>query len=346
MRNITHKISYLILTLAALAVASCGNSSKFTISGEVNGSPNMNLYIRYFGSSGVSSGVARVQNGEFEISGYSDSPTLVEISDNERTPLGYLYLKNGDEADVTLDRSNPMLMKASGTSAIADWSRLANSFAEDYSAKDPKRLNEKIAAQVASNPSSVSAAILFATAFDASIDPVLADSTLNMFSPEILTLGILDSFVGTGARYASAEFLAPIDSLAYRPLKRIATEWFRTKDQKVSLISMSNLDNTRRALRNDTILPALKKASANKKIKVIDLGLYTDTITWRNIVRSDSATWIQGWVPGGIFAKGIDRLAIPSLPYYIVTDSTGAQIYRGPSVEDAAEAALSEAETK
>ena len=49
-------------------------------------------------------------------------------------------------------------------------------------------------------------------------------------------------------------------------------------------------------------------------------------------MRWDTATLQQAWAPGGIFARDVDRLAIPSLPYYIIADTAGRQIYRGSSL--------------
>ncbi|MDE6121334.1 MAG: hypothetical protein K2F63_06050, partial [Muribaculaceae bacterium] len=54
-----------------------------------------------------------------------------------------------------------------------------------------------------------------------------------------------------------------------------------------------------------------------------------DTADWRKSVLPDSASWRQGWAAGTVSAIGVDRLAIPSLPFFVVCDSTGRQIYRG-----------------
>ncbi len=66
----------------------------------------------------------------------------------------------------------------------------------------------------------------------------------------------------------------------------------------------------------------------------------SDSRDWKHSVSPDSAKWEQGWTPGGIASPGLERLAIPSVPYFIVCDSTGTQLYRGASV-GAAEAYIS-----
>lgn len=48
-----------------------------------------------------------------------------------------------------------------------------------------------------------------------------------------------------------------------------------------------------------------------------------------------SAIWLQTWAPGSVASTNIGKLSIPRLPYFIVADSTGAQIYRGPSISTA-----------
>jgi len=54
---------------------------------------------------------------------------------------------------------------------------------------------------------------------------------------------------------------------------------------------------------------------------------------WKKSIENDSATWVQGWVVGAASAHSIERLGINRLPFFIIADSTGKQLYRGPSVD-------------
>lgn len=334
-----------ILVCMGMSLASCGDDGRFSISGEIVGNPNMNLYIKYYGAGKVQSGIARVQEGKFEISGVSRTPAVIEITGNDGAALGYLYLANGDEAKVVIDRSNPFLLKATGTKLMEEWTAVSNEFAaacaDALATGDSHALNEKILGHMQAHPSSVASSLLFATAFDAKSDPEMASSALQALLPEAMAGGILDSYITIGSRYADGEYLLPIDSIPYRAASGVEMKTLRPQGHAATVIAFTQPDAARRQYRTDTILPALKKLCSEKDLQVVDFSISPDTVSWKNQVRSDSAAWIQAWAPGGIFAKGIDRLQLPELPYYIVADSAGSQIYRGASVVAASDTAIS-----
>ena len=65
------------------------------------------------------------------------------------------------------------------------------------------------------------------------------------------------------------------------------------------------------------------------------MSMDADTMSWRRNVRADSVSWPTAWAAGAIAAPGVDRLGIPSVPYFIVADSTGRQLFRGRSIKQA-----------
>ena len=109
---------------------------------------------------------------------------------------------------------------------------------------------------------------------------------------------------------------------------------FSPRKHRLSLLVFSD-ENSGRA---DSIVPALRrlrKAHTDKALGIIDISLDTDTLAWQSSTRNDTATWDAAWGTGGIASAALRPLAIPRLPYFIVTDSVGSQIYRGASISQA-----------
>ncbi|MCM1450984.1 MAG: DUF4369 domain-containing protein [Clostridium sp.] len=322
--------------VAACLMAACGGSDKFTISGEIVGAPSMNLYMKYYGNVSTVSSVTVANAGKFEFVGHSPKPTIVEIMDNESNTLGCLYMANGDKAKIMIDRGNPFLMRLqSGSQANADFAAFANENAKALVGNDRGRANGLIEAFISENPQSIAGAMLMATAYDTRLNPTRADSIMRLVAERTGAGSILDGYLSTVSAFAIPAELSVIDTLRYRPRWKDTTLYFTPAGKQPTLIAFT----TERESRRDSIVPALRRLDKEGKARVLDFMLCRDTISWRSAVRWDSATWQQAWAPGGVYARDVDRLAIPALPYYIVADTAGRQIYRGASISAAVDAA-------
>ena len=106
---------------------------------------------------------------------------------------------------------------------------------------------------------------------------------------------------------------------------------FNPKLTSVSVLAFSETSTTER----DSLVARLREwhsADREKKLNVVDIAFAPDTVAWKKAIKEDDAKWNQCWALGGVEAKGVDRLAIPRTPYFVVTDSTGTQVFRGSSM--------------
>lgn len=316
--------------LLACLLAACGGDDKFTISGEIAGGPSMNLYMKYYGNSATLSAVTVANAGKFEFTGHSDKPTLVEIMDNEANTLGCLYMQNGDKASIVIDRRNPFLMQvAEGNEANSAFAAFANKNAATLAGTDKAAANAIIEEFINANQTSLAGAMLMAIAYDTRIDPCHADSLVRIVAERTGAGTILDGYLSTLSEFAMpGGARARIDTLRYRPREKDTTLYFTPKGKLPTLIAFT----TERDARRDSIVPHFRRITKQGKARVLDFMLCRDTMTWRSAVRWDTATWQQAWAPGGIYAPDVDRLALPSIPYYIIADTAGRQIYRGASL--------------
>lgn len=317
------------MAVMLVGLTGCKDKTKFTIDGEVAGQQSMNLYMRYYGNERVNTGVTAVTDGKFSFAGASEKPTVVEIMDNERRVLGRVYIVNGEKVDVKLDRNNPWTFSAQGGQFNAEWSAAVRANAGPLSAGGIEG-NEAIEGYIAEHPGDIVSSLLFTTLYDYSVDPQRADSVAQSIDAEVRTGYLFDRYATQMMAYKPRAKEYRIDTLRYRPYKNDTVAYF-TPSSKAALLAFTN----EKCNRKDSIVPAYKELAKKPKLELLDIMLMPDTAAWKRMTRTDSATWTQGWAPGGVYALTIDSLAIPSFPFFIVVDTAGVQQYRGSSLTDA-----------
>lgn len=328
-------IYFTTLVVALLSMQGCGDNSKFTVTGHVAGNPSMNLYTRYYSNNRLTMGVTVVNEGNFEFAGNAPEPTLVEVMDNERKVIGRLYIANGDNATMEINRANPLLSTAESKKEEMN-KRLSDVVSANADVlADGAKGNEFIEQYVAEHPGDMVGALMFLSFYNYKVDPVRAYDFALGLPADMRQGGLFDQFFTRMSLMGDSTVYAPIDSLIYRPYHSRDPKAFVASDG-TALIALTN----DRSNRSDSVVPRLKKLAENKKVRILDLALVQDTGTWKRITRRDTATWIQGWAPGGIYARGIDRLGVPGLPYYIVIDAEGRQRYRGADLTAASDSAV------
>lgn len=320
-----------ILSLVALIMGACSDNKKFTVEGEVEGSPNMNLYIKYMASDAMRTGVTLVRDGHFEFEGHASAPTLLEIYDNENRPLARAYVQNGDKLKMLVNRGNVLKMNATGNEVNDRLSSAMALMADAAVADSAANLNPAIEAYIDENPDDIVAAILFATLYNAKENPARADSIIESIEASIDGAAPLLAGMYTAiSHYGHADSYGKIDSIAYRPTYADTVLYFIPKKHKNGSLLVITND---KCGRNDSIVEKLKQIKRDHaKLEIMEITLTPDTGTWKRITRRDTATWTQGWAPGQLFARGIYDLAIPQIPYYIAIDTAGNQTYRGNSL--------------
>lgn len=79
----------------------------------------------------------------------------------------------------------------------------------------------------------------------------------------------------------------------------------------------------------------LNKKYSRKQLALLDYSADIDSVDWHIYIENDTVRWNTGWAPAALMAKGLDQLGIVDLPFVLLCDSTGTQLYRGRSVGEA-----------
>ena len=324
------RIHILLPVLIALLLSACADSGKFTIKGHVEGNPSMNLYVMYYDGDAVRSNVTVARDGVFELEGASGQPAVIEFLDNEYRVLGRVVASNGDKVECTLSRTNPYKIKATGNSVLAEWTEFSYANADALS-RGGCEANALIEHYIAAHPESPVGSLLFATAYDGSVDPARADSVLQ----SIAEGGLLSGVVGPYATVSSG-------AVPEGGFSRIDTLRLSTVDDTLHTFTASErlgrifVFTTEYAQHTDSAKHRLRRAARRKDVEVVEVIFTPDTLAWKRAIRRDTATWTQAWTPGGLLSPALRPFAIPRVPYVVAVDSAGRQIWRGASIDSAA----------
>lgn len=307
---------------ALLALAACTDTEQFRVNGVIEGNPTLNLRVGYYSDGAYQTQITAAREGKFEFYGSSKQPALVEILDYDYRPLARLYAANGETFEVEVDRSVPLAAKVTGNDISERWSAFLRENQEGM-AKSTSEANSLIESYVAAHPTDIVSTLLMVTAYDAS-DPLRTDSILSLIEPKARPSALTESLNFMLQRLVADEATDTIAALRYADRNDSATVLYPTHSM-LTVIAFTRGGQ----FRDDSIVPATTRMAKIKDVQIleIDLDPYSNTLKGR----SDTLAWAVGRIPGGIAGDGIDKLGVPSAPYFIVTDSCGAQLLRSPS---------------
>lgn len=319
-----------IISMLVVLLASCGHSDTFRVAGSIADGSSINIRFVYYTDGGIQTGLTASVDGKFEFEGRSPEMAAVEVYDNDYRLLGRFVAQNGEDIKLKIDRGNVYLGTASGNDFNKLLTEFYNTNAETLAKSDSPERNKFIADYVATHSGSPLAQLILATEIDASTEEgaALADSLMKGISPEARTIALAEPFVMLNSRVGSEAAHEPIAAITYKAAGN-RTETFITQRTPLSVISVSDDGHGR-----DSVVEAIRKLAKYEKkgrLAVIDLSVDADTMIWRRSVKNDSATWKQGWAAGAISGQSLDKMGIPAVPYFILTDSAGTQLWRGRS---------------
>ena len=309
----------LIFLLAVLLLWSCTDTEQFRVNGIIEGKPTLNLRVGYYADGAYQTQITAAREGEFEFYGSSKQPTLVEIMDYDYRPLARIYASNGETFDIELDQAKPLAARISGNDVTERWSAFLRDNQEALTTSKSKA-NEVVANYISSHPADVVSTLLLVTQYNAG-DAAEADSVMALIDPKARPSALTESFNFILQRLVSEQATDTIAPFRYAN-KNDSVRIFDPADSPLNLLVFDRGNN----FRTDSVVPALSRLAKKKQLKILELDLEPFANTLKG--RSDTLPWTVGRMPGGVAAFGIEHLGVPSEPFFIVADSTGAQPLR------------------
>ena len=315
----------LIILMIVIGLAGCGHSDSFKVKGSLSDGASINLRFVYYTDGVVRTGLTAATEGKFEFKGNASSPAAVEVYDNDYRLLGRFIAKNGEDITLKIDRKNIYNGSSAGNDLNKELTEFFNAYSDSLALTDSPSRNGIIARYVRSHPDSPVSYLLLTTEFDASSpeESILADSLLDAIDIEARILDLGEPFARLSSQVIPDE---PIGPITYK-IKGNRSATYTPQRHSLSVIAISDGTHGR-----DSVLEALRKLSKHQKtgrLEILDLNVDSDTIIWSRTTRTDSATWTQGWAAGALSGQSLEGLRLPGVPFFILADSAGNQLWRG-----------------
>ncbi len=315
------------MVIAAVALSSltgCSKAPRFTVKGHIEGVSGGDVVIQWHDGHGMQRHDVTVADGSFSFTGVADDYVLLWIVSERGEPLANLIARNGDKLKAEINPDDPGASKTGGnrpTEELSDWLAATADIRGNH---DAGAVNDAIETFIADHPTSPAATALLTNFFYAADSEVRADSLLRLLQPQARSRALLGSFPSLLASRLTLDASGALrtGSLPGPDGKRIR---LYPREATLTLVAFSSPSGQRRADSAVIILRELTSRYPRRRLLPLEVSGAPDSITWASNIASDSAAWLSTWVPGATADRQWRQLAVPSLPYFIVADSTGTQ---------------------
>lgn len=321
------------IAMLAFVVASCGNSDEFVINGTIHGVNAQNVQLSFMSGGGVKEMAQGASSGRFSFHASAPQPTLAVVSLSDGTPIATLVVRNGDDIEIEANVETPLETKVKGNSeseALADWTARNAAL---LASGNPMAINAAVKEYLLAHRSSLASTALLLTHYQCEGYEAQADSLFSVLDVKARPAEMVQGFnaVLSSVNVSGAHDPVPFMTLYERSDSMVQ---YMPGSQSVSMLCFVSSDRPQR----DSISSALRRLTGRydkKRFRGIEMSTASDSASWRQSLGRDTVAWTQSWQPGSLGSPNIRRLAVPRVPYFIVCDSTGRQLYRGSSVKRA-----------
>lgn len=324
---------WILALVAGMAVASCGNDGTFRLNGKINNFGTGNLRVVYYADGAVQSVVAPAIDGKFSMSGRLQRPVMARIYTGNGVIVGRFAARPGETVNAEFDAADPTVMKFDGNDDSRRLAEFIGANAASVRDGNTAALNSAIADYVANNSKRLVSGILLADYFDLRGHEAQAHELIESLSDEVAAAASLH-----GLSDLTRTLAIPADSLLLEPFTLFTDKGSRTEinPQSRPLTMLMFTDNASRPADSiETLTGELSAMEKNRLLQMVDISCDPDTAAWlesvRNLHSGDSAKVTRGWTPAPFNIMGLEDIAVATVPWFVVADSTRRIIYKGPS---------------
>lgn len=333
------KAYLLIFVLAAAMLAACGGGDTFRVIGTVDGLGTQNIRIVYYSDQAVKSATTTVIDGKFNFEGRAAQPVIMELYTNTRSPIGRLVVRNGETVEARFSLGKPTEVSLKGNDTSEELAKFIKENKNILDSGNSGDVNEAITRYVTSHTGNFLSTVLLLTYYDCSLDGVMADSLMSMIDVGMRPASLVEGYYALLEHQRATVLSAPVVPLS---LYSRADSMMMVNPMR-SAKTLLGFTLSESGMR-DSIVPRLNDLVADCDslgLQIVEISLDTDTAAWKKSIDDVKTGYDYTWVPGAVAATGIRQLSVPGAPFFIVADSTGAQLYRGESIAAAVSAARS-----
>lgn len=328
--DMVRNIRILLTVIVAAALWACGDDDRFRVEGVVDGLGTRGLQLMYESGNGLHTEMVQAIDGKFSAEGSSKDYTLAHLVTTDGRLIARMLVRNGQTLKCVFDVDNPYNIQIKGNKPSEEWAKFLRENHELLRGDDHAAANRQILGYVDDHKGDMQSSALMLTQYYAVDGESRADSIFALIAPGARPEAMVSAYRRMVSRLNTAALEEKMRSFnIYNAAGK--QESYYPGRTSYSMIYFSGAPGERR----DMVAPVLHRlvdSLPKRRIQVIEISMAPDTTVWKRNWRADTTAWAQVWVPGGPANPNFAPLDIPRLPYWILCDSTGTQVYRGSDI--------------
>ncbi|MDE5849978.1 MAG: hypothetical protein K2H38_07540 [Muribaculaceae bacterium] len=285
---------------------------------------------------------ASIQEGVATADCITRLPTLIYISDASHPGNSMIiYAERGDRIKVSGEGNDMGAWTVTGNKLSERWSEWRKTA---YPKKgDSKAFEKCIEEYVKENPKDELSAILLLTEWNRRENPEGFVRLWNMVSKGARGQQLIEMCGATDL--LGVQFTTTADgNLEYAKDAKMKHLLLRSRDNgldtlkfnKASILYFYVENNSERREVVDSLKVLTKAYSDSAKRIMADIYMDSDSMTWVNAIRRDSLKGVvRAWQPRGTAEGDMVKMGVTRLPWFIVKDKAGKEIYAGDDLKKA-----------
>lgn len=333
-----HALNIVILAALMALLSACARN-EFSLEFSLPSDAGSSFRVVYHASNSkgglVVETVAALQNGRGVLKCITRYPAVVFISSSPGSQPLAVYATKGDRIKISGDSRDALSWAVEGNEVNEAWTQWRRDNAATLQKRDPDEVNAAVARYVEANPGSQLSTLLLATTFSRRADESLYARLRGMLTGKALDRRLLDACSQCDNIHILPSAPARIGALRLHTLTGKA-RLLRPDSARASILYFWVTGAEGRPIAIDS-LKALSAAYPDSSARnIADISLDPDSVNWASPLKYDSLRHtVRAWMPRGTADPRLMRMGVARVPFLIVTDSCGRQIYRGDDISDA-----------
>ena len=326
------------LSLVFLLLVACGKNEfllLFNLPEDISDNYNVTYYAAAKDGGVTIQAVASVMKGKCELKGVTKLPTVIYLTTRKSKYPLVIYTQKGEKIDITGTERNPLGWDVGGNDINISLSAWRKENLKVLDEGDAEKVNKAVEIFVNDKRENPAALIILFSYFNRAYDERLYNTLLG----QLKDLANKDKFLMMMGRAdqltARATLPAKIKNLAMRSSQG-GVDTLSFLDSNPGIIMFWQNDIKQRKELIDSLKVLVKEFPDSNSRIIADINLDPDSLTWRTSLKKDSLNkTVRLWAPAGLADVDVMKLKISGIPYFLVLDENGNQIYRGAELGDA-----------
>ncbi len=327
-----------IFCILVLLMATGCTKNEFYLEFDLATDVTANYKVVYYASNSkggmMVESVATVSEGKGSLRCVTYNPVLLYLYSGQSEPV-VIYARRGQKIPIQGSGKNPVQWEIGGNDINEELSKWRHAYETQLASGNRTEMDKAVAEFVSRNPDSEIAPLLLLTGFSRHDNEPLFRTLWRSLrtptsAPDWLTM------VGrSDIQNQRVMTPATLKSMTMRSLHNGVDTIRPASAKATALFFWQNGIDSRRTL-IDSVKAMTKEWPDSARRIIADVSLDADSISWKSPLRSDSLHDVARlWAPSGLADPALRDLNVCRVPFYIILNPEGQQVYRGDDLPEA-----------